>query len=264
MNCCLNCGNEIPLPGYIKHRELSIYRALKFCSKRCSAQYQGNRRRVLKICIGCGEQTVKSTNKYCSHDCYIRHGVRKQRPEKHCEFCDLLIVDESWGGASRLRYRRFCNQYCYRQSIKAPRDEKTCACCGKTYARRGQNIKWFVQSKFCSKVCQGLGTRGIASASFKEEITGYRKTTVNGKSAPAHKHVAESVLKRELDDSELVHHINLKKTDNDPKNLLVLTKSNHSWLHHELGRRYMEERNGVLPDDLLALGIWLGGISPKS
>ena len=45
---------------------------------------------------------------------------------------------------------------------------------------------------------------------------------------------AEKMLGRSLANNEMVHHINLDKTDNNPKNLLVCDNSVHQKVHHDL------------------------------
>lgn len=46
-----------------------------------------------------------------------------------------------------------------------------------------------------------------------------------------HIHVAEQVLGRKLKRNEVVHHIDLDKTNNHPSNLIVLSNEVHSKLH---------------------------------
>ncbi len=46
-----------------------------------------------------------------------------------------------------------------------------------------------------------------------------------------HIYVAEIELKRQLNDDECVHHINMNKQDNHPENLMVLSRKAHAQLH---------------------------------
>lgn len=46
--------------------------------------------------------------------------------------------------------------------------------------------------------------------------------------------VAENKLGRKLGSDELVHHINLDKTDNSPENLMICTNSQHRVMHQDL------------------------------
>jgi len=46
--------------------------------------------------------------------------------------------------------------------------------------------------------------------------------------------VAERILGRKLTEDEVVHHVDGNKTNNDPRNLMVLTRAQHSALHTRL------------------------------
>lgn len=62
-----------------------------------------------------------------------------------------------------------------------------------------------------------------------------------------HRLVMISVLGRPLGDDEVVHHMNLNKMDNDPKNLITMSKSKHAELHNYIrwhGVAYAKTVNG--------------------
>lgn len=68
-------------------------------------------------------------------------------------------------------------------------------------------------------------------------MKGYKFIKVNGKIKTEHRYIMEKHLGRELNRNEVVHHINEIKTDNRICNLMIMSISEHSRLHH-LGKKY--------------------------
>jgi hypothetical protein len=62
----------------------------------------------------------------------------------------------------------------------------------------------------------------------------------NRKDRVIHRMIAQKVLGRELTSNEVVHHINMDKTDNRNENLLICTNNFHRYLHHLYAKRYAE------------------------
>jgi hypothetical protein len=69
---------------------------------------------------------------------------------------------------------------------------------------------------------------------------GYRVHTVNGKRIPEHRSVMARVIGRSLTPDEHVHHINGRRLDNRPENLMILTNQEHKLLHFKVGWRIHE------------------------
>ena len=59
-----------------------------------------------------------------------------------------------------------------------------------------------------------------------------------------HRAVAERAIGRKLKSNEIVHHINMDKTDNRHKNLLVCSQSYHRWLESDYAKRFAKEKFG--------------------
>lgn len=55
------------------------------------------------------------------------------------------------------------------------------------------------------------------------------------KRMPYHRYIMEQVLGRTLSRDEVVHHIDGDRTNNDLSNLVVMSRSEHSKLHHQQG-----------------------------
>jgi hypothetical protein len=64
---------------------------------------------------------------------------------------------------------------------------------------------------------------------------------VKGKRVFEHRRKAEQALGRSLKINEVVHHVNMVKTDNRNRNLVICGKSYHHWLHNEYARRFARE-----------------------
>lgn len=66
-----------------------------------------------------------------------------------------------------------------------------------------------------------------------EKCEGHPRAKKCGNYVRQHILVAERMLGRYLTEDEVVHHINHKKDDNRPENLMVMKKSEHISLHHK-------------------------------
>jgi len=98
-----------------------------------------------------------------------------------------------------------------------------------------------VKANFCSHICYAKRRERRGSYNDSVIISGYRyiylpdhPDATNSGYVAEHRLVAEISNGRRLLKDEDVHHINFNKLDNDPKNLMVLTSSEHARLHAKL------------------------------
>jgi hypothetical protein len=72
--------------------------------------------------------------------------------------------------------------------------------------------------------------------------------SVDGKAKALHRYLMEAVLGRELSSHEIVHHADHDPMNNDPENLVLLSRSEHMRVHALAGRpeRWTEEEKNRL------------------
>jgi len=166
---------------------------------------------IIKTCIGCSE-----------------------------DFAVLTSTEKS-----RIKERgigvQYCSLGCYNKS-KKHKNTRSCAYCGRDVLRKDSDIDRTSMS-FCNTECtiayrRNNGTRtgdvvGDGSHTWLENgyVVVYNGTK-NG--IKLHRKVMEDYLGRELLPSEVVHHIDMDKTNNSIDNLQIMTHGKHSALHRNI------------------------------
>lgn len=121
-----------------------------------------------------------------------------------------------------------------------PRVKATTICkrCQRPFHRANGNVS----AKYCDRVCalRDLNTpehqrkAGLAGGNVKKIQRGLnvQKTTyIKENGQHQHRIVAQKLIGRQLKRGEIVHHKDGDKHNNDPKNLEVMTQSEHIKLH---------------------------------
>lgn len=178
---------------------------------------------------------------------------------KRCKKCGVEKQDEEFSvrkfhSSGRNTICKQCKRDEYRLALETSGPSKTmciCSHCGKEFyvhtnkIAKGHKYKTNV-GRFCSRSCL-LSYQHNHNALFAPQPStldhaGYVCVRLGRYSKRVeHRIVAERALGRPLKKNEVVHHINMDKTDNRPCNLIICDQKYHAWLHSEMARRYAVE-----------------------
>jgi len=216
---------------------------------------EGDIKSDTKFCFRCGKgfQQVKNTSnaqwaerKFCTRKCA---GMKRDASDKDILFmykrgrsCSEIakIV-----GISSVHAARIVRKYgatrtaSERIRISHSREETKLKLSKSSTGRKcSEHVKDILRERVGSK--NHNWRSGIT-----KQTTGYlcfTQSTGNGEHAGKflHKIIAEWKISRKLEKGEVVHHIDGNKLNNDPRNLEVMTHSDHARLHaikNNLGRR---------------------------
>jgi len=176
------------------------------CSPKVIAQKRGSERKKREtsppLCsCGCGTPT-KWSRKNSGWSKYIQgHHIRKNNPNKDGH--------AAWNKGKRKREKR------------------SCITCHKQFQPREDN------HKYCSNECYAKTLKGERSNFWTGGIrTKYKHVWIDGRSIREHRYLMSKYLKRELNRSESVHHIDGEGTHNVLNNLhLFHCEKCHQFFH---------------------------------
>jgi len=164
----------------------------------------------------------------------------------HCFVCNKIIYRKP--GELRKNKHNFCSQEHYLQWTGEARLKSwttiICRHCNKTK----RVYKRFPYRTFCSKKCAFEYKKSKHRKAFIDRF-GYWCLIKKGKNGKrqnirVHTLIAEKILGRKLDRNEIIHHINMKTTDNRHKNLLICDNGYHRGLHSKMAKKYAEKCSG--------------------
>lgn len=154
---------------------------------------------------------------------------------KYCKWCDRKLILNNNRDVER---KNFCCRSCIScYTAKYLKGKSTllkkCVVCNKEFKTYKSQDKIY-----CSKECYNNKELEY----YLEKLDGYIiKFNRAGKRRKfLHVEIAEGVLGRKLKPEECIHHINMIKTDNRKSNLLICSRSYHSWLHERYAKRFAE------------------------
>ena len=191
-------------------------------------------------CFECGANftrygsKVMSADACCSKIC-SREMRRKKSIEKRTKPCALC--GELFLGQNALS--KFCSTACAKSDRSARQKDNSwkkykCNCerCGVEFLPPRQAEG----GRFCSSACRCFAARKeriYRDGYYMVRIEGHPNATKQGYILE-HRAVMEKSIGRHLSKEEVVHHINLNKSDNRVENLMIMTDSEHKSYHANL------------------------------
>lgn len=180
-----------------------------------------------------------------------------KRVEVQCAVCGKI----EYVFPSRARKYKTCSLECmgkFNHERFSKKVNLICQHCGKEYWVKPSHVG---RSHYCSKECQiaGLPTkfRGSGNPNYKgriENSDGYIKGS--NEKYTLHRETVKNILGVEnIPKTLIVHHKDGNKHSNDPKNLILLTHSIHTWLHKNIGNYVLKAvSEGVIAkEDIIKL-----------
>jgi hypothetical protein len=165
--------------------------------------------------------------------------------QKICTVCGKLFYNTKYYSKEYWKNRKYCSRECMGIANNKQIITK-CSYCGKSFYISNYEIKF--KKHFCSLSCK-----------FKDKEKGFGITTdgyiwikINGGQIKLHRYLMEIKLGRKLLSSEIVHHIDFDKFNNDINNLLLTDKSEHNRIHRNFCR---ENRKDCFTDKEINLII---------
>lgn len=147
---------------------------------------------------------------------------------------------------SRRDIAKYCSRACS-DAAPRPHNEVRCKECGIMFRKKVSDARKTVWGNFCGAKCLSAArsrlTIGESNPNWRGrncDQDGYRYfvggRSVNGRRIKEHHHVAlTNAGLSELPKGMHVHHKDCNILNNRPDNLMILTSSDHKWLHQQLG-----------------------------
>lgn len=160
--------------------------------------------------------------------------------EKICLTCNnkFTVID------SRKDKAKYCSKICADVQLNGEKNT-TCTECGKLFHLKESSKKRYkrTQGYFCSTKCvadfRKKAYLGVNNPNFRNAETdnGYKLDLLPkfGRIKLHHKVVFECLAIDKIPNDYCIHHRDCQINNNDPENLVLITWSDHRWLHKNFG-----------------------------
>jgi len=168
----------------------------------------------------------------------LKTGYKKTK--RICEIC---------GNDFFATYAKTCSKKCssklsQKRALETGKYRHDCKYCGEEFKRYRKKNSQGEFHKFCSKACSNNSAAEKRLLTPVIDRNGY--VLIGCRNHPnahqgrvrEHRLVMEGILGRYLDKSEIVHHIDGDRQNNDPSNLMVTDHQNHSSCTSKHRERY--------------------------
>jgi hypothetical protein len=224
------------------------------CSILCGRKAM-HRRRAEKYgkprkCKHCGSEWIampKDTRKFCSWECHAADKGHRPQKEVECSQCgNIFQVLDSLSREGRGVY---CSKRCA-YDARINRTPHTCECCGRPYdVEKSRDV-----ARFCSRDCYIDFTNAERSPSWKGgefiekrkgHVMRYRRIDGNPRTHhPLHRLVAGDVLGRNIEQGEIVIHLDRDPKNNAPSNLYIFG-CRSDWARTQMGSLDWPEKSNL-------------------
>lgn len=179
------------------------------------------------------------------------------------KYC-LVCGEEYKAAGKQAELRRTCSRACLSKYKQAEAETK-CTQCEKMFHMKEHQRKRYkrTQGYFCSKVCSNLYKRssyqGEANPNNKYKTdygNGYCLSHSKYGKIAIHKLLTLEFLELEqIPEGYVIHHRDCNKSNNNLDNLVLITNSDHCWLHKNFGNASLKAYcEGLV--DLPTLSSW--------
>lgn len=179
--------------------------------------------------------------------------TQHRKTKRVCEVCG----EEFLATSAKICSKRCSSNLLRKRALETGKYQYQCRYCGKDFKRCRPENSQGDPHKYCSTACSRHSKVDKMLAVPRINYEGYvmvecraHPNAIQGR-VREHRLVVEKVIGRYLDKSEIVHHIDGNRQNNDPVNLMITDHQNHSSCTSKHRKRYR-----VSEEFIRSIGKW--------